>query len=143
MELRQHRRVDFVGLGEDAQTDGEVSDVTGIDHGDTQAGIEQSVGHAAFEGACGFNDNECRRRRAQRFDDPFAAIGIVGYGEKLFGIGAGQVECFLGDVDSDEQWSGSWRCGVSHVFGPVLQMRASREDGELLRLFGRKNTRPA
>jgi len=145
-ELDQHVSIDRIGFNENAQRFGEVTHLAGIDQGNRQLGIKQGCNQRPLESAGGFDDDQDGLERLHQLNEAPKAAGLIVEGDDLVGIGSGQVEFVLGDVDANEESNDRLRdgSGVSHGRSPFLQMRASADPGggELLRLFGRSDTQP-
>ncbi len=117
-ESHQDAGVDAVGLGEDAQPLGEVADPSGVDQRDGQRGVEQRVHEGTLQPAGRFDDDGGGPAGSgggirEDLDDPRDARRIVGEGLHAVGIGSGQVEFVLGDIDADEE--GACREGGSSL----------------------------
>jgi len=102
-ELHQHAGVNSIGFGQDSNPDGKVTDAAWIDQGDRQIGIEQRVQERSFQAAGGFDDDAVGPGRLERLDDLLNARLVVGDNEQFPGIGSGQIELVLGNVNANEQ----------------------------------------
>ena len=126
-EVRQHSRVDGVGLGELAGGTGEVADLAGVDDGDGHADGRELGRGPSLDAAGRLPRRRARRRRRvrgagrARRSEWGEALGVT--------VGAGEVEGVERDVDADveghgrrgrvvrESSPGSRPCGI-RALGP-------------------------
>ena len=121
-ELGQHLRVEPIGLGENAQTFGEVPHLPRIDDRDAIPGFEQFGDHVSFVTAGGFEDDGRALARRQCFKQlPKPRRSILDRAQP-HGVrrGTSDFQRILGDIQSNP----SDDRNVFHVWIPSLRMRA-------------------
>lgn len=138
--------INAVGLGEPAESLGEVSRLLGVDGGDGEFRVTQEDDQLPFVTAGGFEDDAFDRFSSQSLDELLPSERRVLDGESLLGRKDADIQGALGDINAD--MSGECRrvgvigvrCGRRHtrvlslggslVHGgvPVLQMRTRTRD---------------
>jgi hypothetical protein len=111
--------VDPIGFGEDSESFGIISDLSGIDDGDGVSGVGEFPDNSAFIVARGFKNDKAASRCGQFGEQLMMSLGRVW---DTTGRALGQlmsVECVFGDIDSND--TGDTRF---HEDDPSLQMRA-------------------
>lgn len=119
-EMRDDACVDFVGLGENAECFGKVSDLPRIDDGDEVTGIDEFQDDAFLVATGCFQHDEARFGFWQSFEQlPVAGIVVAEATDQ--GIeSVGDIEFFLSDIDSNHS------CEFHMRSIPSLQIRARR-----------------
>ena len=116
-KLRQHLRIDGVGLCVLPHTFCEVTHLPGIDYNNRQRCVEQFGGKRPFITAGSFENNQCNIFVLKDFTKPAITVRCVGQMSFDDVRECCNVEGVFGDVDADVNW-------FRHGFVPYLQMRA-------------------
>jgi hypothetical protein len=111
--------VQSIGLGQNAQAAGEVSDLAGIDHGHPVSGRYKRADQAVLVAARGFDYDQTTARVRQSSEQLPEARGAIRNGEALVLAEHTDIERALGNIDTYEGLGS----GV-HEQVPVLRMRA-------------------
>ena len=110
--------VQAVGLGQESDTFGIVTDVPGIDDGDGMPGSDQIADESVFIAPSGFDDDQTRTWSGQFLEQFRAGVASVSAteGSSLKDL---DIEVILRDIDANE------RLNLGHVERlPALRMRA-------------------
>lgn len=135
-EQGQNFGIEAIRLGQAAESAGEVPDLTGVDDGDDESGIEKVNGESPFEAAGGFEDDEAGTDGSQMIEDATDPLVVIIQDQTGSLREDTDIESPLGDVDADEGLKGGGT--IIHDRTPVLPMRAraTGRPGRLRRLFG-------
>ena len=124
--------VEGIGLGEPTGGAGEVSDLSGIDHGDGEVVSGEFGGDAGLIAAGGFHDHKLGLAVSGPGDDFADSLVVVGETTGFSGRQRVEVEGIFGHVDTDETCFG-------HFIPFLADTSSSRR---LKRLFGLQADRP-
>ena len=130
----QNAGIEGVGLSQNAQGLGVITDRAGIGHGHVMAGLLEQIDQEAFISAGGLHDDAFDLETLEQGQKQCDALRVV-----LEAVGrpygpSGQVEMGLGYIDADGAWDGGVR--YFHRVGPFLVMRARSEQDRPKRLCG-------